>query len=63
MQNCNMRVTFQCHQCPYKATRTSNLVDHLKSVHDGVKYPCDQCPYEATKKSDLLLFSLWKKIN
>ena len=46
---------FYCKQCEYKATHKSNLLRHIRSKHEGIKYPCDQCYYEATQKSNLLL--------
>ena len=43
-----------CDQCDFKATYKSNLLTHIKSIHEGVKYPCDQCDYKATWRSHLL---------
>ena len=39
---------------PYKATWKSDLLKHIKSIHDGIKFPCDQCDYKATFKVNLL---------
>ena len=27
--------------CAYKATQKDNLQQHVKTIHDGVKYSCD----------------------
>ena len=37
-----------CNQCDYIATKRGDLLNHIKSRHEGVKYPCDQCDYKAT---------------
>ena len=44
---------YPCNQCNYKATKSSHLQQHIKSIHDEVKYPCNQCNYEATVPSNL----------
>ena len=38
----------------YKAKYRTNLLKHLESIHEGVKYLCDQCDYKATRKTHLL---------
>ena len=37
-------------QCNHKATKQSNLKEHIESVHEGVKYPCSQCDYKAIRQ-------------
>ena len=44
---------FRCEHCDYKATTKSSLQQHMKSIHDGVKYSCKYCDYKATPKSNL----------
>ena len=38
---------FNCQHCDYKAKRKQNLVTHLQSIHEGVKYSCHQCGWKA----------------
>ena len=33
-----------------KATRKTNLKNHIKSVHEGQTFPCQYCKYKATQK-------------
>ena len=40
-------------QCDYTSMYPSNLSQHIKSKHEGVRYPCDQCDYVATEKGHL----------
>ena len=40
-------------QCDYQATYQSNLLIHIQSKHEGIKYPCNQCDYQATRQSSL----------
>ena len=40
-----MKITF--------ANDWEDLIMHMKSEHEGVKYPCDQCDYKATWKHSL----------
>ena len=42
-----------CDQCEYVAKKFSQLKDHQKAKHDGIRYPCDQCEYTAMKISNL----------
>ena len=44
---------FACGKCEYQATKKSNLVQHQRAVHDGVKYPCGECGHQATSKGHL----------
>ena len=30
----------ECSECDYEATKKGNLITHVKSVHEGVKYSC-----------------------
>ena len=30
-----------------------SLAEHIRAVHEGVKYPCTQCNYQATSKCNL----------
>ena len=32
-----------CNKCDYIATFRGNLLQHLKSRHEGVEFPCDKC--------------------
>ena len=34
-----------CDYCAYKATTKSRLQQHVKSIHEGVKYSCEFCDY------------------
>ena len=43
----------QCTYCDYKVSKNSSLREHIKSVHEGIKYPCDQCEYVAKIKRSL----------
>ena len=36
---------FSCDQCDFTSMYSSNLSQHMKSKHEGIRYPCDQCDY------------------
>ena len=38
----------------YKKESFIDLLTHIKSIHEGVKFPCEQCDYKATWKVNLL---------
>ena len=44
---------YECDQCDKIYTKSSNLLRHRQSAHDGVKYDCDQCDYQATVQGNL----------
>ena len=44
---------FSCDRCNFTSIYSSNLSQHIKSKHEGVRYPCDQCDYVATGKGHL----------
>ena len=39
--------------CDYKVTPKQNLQQHVKSIHNGVKYSCEYCEYKASHKVNL----------
>jgi very-short-patch-repair endonuclease len=44
-----------CDKCEYKCTKVSNLLQHIKCVHDKIKdIECEQCDYKCSAKCDLL---------
>ena len=44
-----------CEVCEYKVSQKSQLQQHIKSIHDGVKYRCKYCDYEASWRDNLQL--------
>lgn len=44
---------YACEKCSFIGKQKSHIVDHVKSVHEGVRYSCDHCAYKATTKSSL----------
>ena len=42
----------QCNECDYKKY-IDNFKQHIKLIHEGVRYSCDQCDYKGTSKSHL----------
>ena len=44
---------YSCNQCVYKAKQKCNLIEHVKSVHEGVRYSCEKCNYKTSKKGNL----------
>ena len=54
---------FLFNQCEFKASWKGNLMRHIKSIHEGVRFPviiyeganfsCDQCEFKASWKGDL----------
>ena len=44
---------FSCDQCDFTSMYSSNLSQHIKSKHEGIRYHCDQCDYASTTSSDL----------
>ena len=40
--------SFDCDQCESKFTQKGNLLRHIQSKHEGVKYACNQCDKQLT---------------
>ena len=59
-----LRNQFICHQneagqypwnkCARIYTKRKNLIQHIRTAHEGLRYPCDNCSYKATSKYNLL---------
>ena len=47
--------SFNCDQCESKFTQKKNLITHIQSIHEGVKYACNQCDYQATTQGNLTI--------
>ena len=43
---------FQDRSCWWSGAEIWNLLRHIKSTHEGVKYSCGQCDYKATDKGN-----------
>ena len=43
----------QCPQCNVVFTHRHNMLKHVRSKHEGVKYPCSQCDFKASLQSSL----------
>ena len=42
---------FACADCGKVFTRKSNVMDHHRAEHEGVRYPCNKCNYQAKQKA------------
>ena len=42
-----------CSQCDRKFTKGYHLKNHVKAIHEGIRFPCDQCEYRAMEPSNL----------
>ena len=47
--------SLQCPQCNTVFTDRRNMMRHVRSKHEGVRYPCNQCDYKAASQSYLKL--------
>ena len=58
-------VRFSCPSCDLKATTTSNLKVHIRSVHENVKIPCNQCEHQAYAWQNIRTrcTSTWRRTN
>ena len=36
-----------------KSTKSRNLKQHIKRIHEDMRYPCDQCDYIAKHSGNL----------
>ena len=43
----------ECPECGKVFTEKGNMVKHLRSKHEGIKYSCNQCDYQATQQGNL----------
>ena len=46
-------MNYPCKLCDHKATSKGHLIQHKRTVHEGLKYSCEQCVYKATSKDNL----------
>uniref|UniRef100_A0A8D8B706 Zinc finger protein 337 n=1 Tax=Culex pipiens TaxID=7175 RepID=A0A8D8B706_CULPI len=46
---------FRCEKCPKTYMSNANLQEHVRMVHEGVKFTCDQCNIQLGSKSS------WKR--
>ena len=44
---------FQCGQCDKVFSHNSTVHQHIRSVHEGVKYGCNQCDHQFSKQTSL----------
>ena len=42
-----------CNQCDYVPKYRYQLMRHIQSVHEGIKFPCNQCDYIGIHKTNL----------
>ena len=42
-----------CDMCDYKTVRGTNLLYHIQSVHEGIRYSCDECSFQATTQGNV----------
>merc|ERR1719342_1732498 len=52
LKKCNEN-RYSCDRCNYKTSHLHHLQNHIKSIHEGVKFPCDQCNSKFTDPSSL----------
>ena len=45
--------SFSCYQCESKFTLKGNLLTHIKSKHEGLKYACNKCGHQAATQGNL----------
>ena len=43
----------KCSQCGARYTAKQNLLLHIQSEHEGVRYHCTECPYKAKARNNL----------
>ena len=43
----------QCQFCDYRPAYKSHLKQHVKNVHQGLKYECSHCDFKSGDKSNL----------
>ena len=49
----NTRRNFTCEQCKYQSTRKEHLIQHIKNIHEDVKYSCSQCDQKFSDQSNV----------
>ena len=42
-----------CDMCDYKTVRGTDLLQHIQSVHEGIRYSCDECSFQATTQGNV----------
>ena len=50
MLDCDWEM-FECDKCEKKYNHRSGLYNHIKAVHEGVKFPCNNCDYTSRQKN------------
>ena len=46
---------YSCSQCVFETRHQSNLLNHMKSIHEDIKHACTQCDYKANTQGNLKL--------
>ena len=59
----NVDGKFECVQCESQFAAKFNLIRHIQSIHEGVKYPCTECDYQAKQEGQLNTHILSKHQN
>ena len=52
-ENVESRNFLTCNICSVGFDRQYHLKEHMKRLHEGVKYPCDLCAYKANRQQNL----------
>merc|ERR1712126_102340 len=46
-----MGMRYKCELCEIEFRRAGNRREHVKSVHEKIRFPCNMCQYQGTKKA------------
>ena len=45
---------YDCNKCDLTSAQKTNLKQHIKLIHEGVKNGCYQCDYRGTQQGNLI---------
>ena len=44
---------YKCNQCNFRSDEQSNVLKHVKFIHEDINFKCDQCDFKCIRKDNL----------
>ena len=50
MRECHGFKKYKCNQCNFPSDEQSNVLKHVKFIHENINFKCDQCDFKSVRK-------------